>query len=56
MSSVKAFEDGKSGFYRNKVNPYSQKSYLYREWERGYNFSYFENLEKVKKNETRTRR
>lgn len=30
------------GIYNNPVNPYSPKSLLHKEWERGFNRSYFE--------------
>lgn len=29
------------------VNPFKQNSHLYREWQRGFNTAYFDNLRKV---------
>ena len=37
------------------VSPYNSNTMQHREWQRGYNFAYFKQLEKVKKYETRTR-
>jgi len=36
-------------------NPYNSNTMQHREWQRGYNFAYFKQLEKVKRNETRRR-
>ena len=36
-------------------NPYNSNTMQYREWQRGYNFAYFKQLEKVKQNESRRR-
>ena len=36
-------------------NPYNSNTMQYREWQRGYNFAYFKQLEKVKKDESRRR-
>ena len=36
-------------------NPYNSNTMQYREWQRGYNYAYFKQLEKVKQNETRRR-
>lgn len=44
---MKAFEQGKKGFYYNKDNPFKQDTYNYKEWERGFNKAYFENLRKI---------
>jgi hypothetical protein len=41
-----AFESGKIGFKKNMDNPFHPKSDLYKEWERGYNTEYFDNLKK----------
>ena len=49
------FEAGKLGFKRNRSNPFNSNTYSYREWERGYNDAYFENLEKVKAKEAMTK-
>jgi hypothetical protein len=42
-----AFEDGKIGFKKNTGNPFHPKSDLYKEWERGYNKEYFDNLKRL---------
>jgi hypothetical protein len=42
-----AFESGKIGFKKNMYNPFHPKSDLYKEWERGYNTEYFDNLKRV---------
>jgi len=44
---MKAYYEGITGFKGNKTNPYPTDSYKYKEWERGYNNAYFQNLEKV---------
>ena len=36
-------------------NPYNSNTMQHREWQRGYNFAYFKQLEKVKKDESRRR-
>ena len=36
-------------------NPYNSNTMQYREWQRGYNYAYFKQLEKVKQNEFRRR-
>ena len=36
-------------------NPYNSNTMQHREWQRGYNFAYFKQLEKVKKDEFRRR-
>lgn len=47
-----AFDVGRRAFYRGAItNPYRSKSNQYREWERGFNNAYFENLERVKQRE-----
>ena len=52
MKSQKALEKGRKAFRAgNFNNPYGVKSYLRKEWERGFNEAYFENLEKVKRKE-----
>ena len=35
--------------------PYNSNTMQHREWQRGYNFAYFKQLEKVKQNESRRR-
>jgi len=42
-----AFESGKIGFKKNMYNPFHPKSDLYKEWERGYNTEYFDNLKRL---------
>ena len=37
------------------VSPYNSNTMQHREWQRGYNFAYFKNLEKVKRDEVRRR-
>ena len=36
-------------------NPYNSNTMQHREWQRGYNFAYYKQLEKVKQNESRRR-
>ena len=46
------FERGYLDFKRGKVvNPFHQDTMQYREWERGFNAAYAENLKRVKDNE-----
>ena len=40
---------------RNERSPYNYNSMQYREWLRGWNYSYGLNLKKVKSNEVRRR-
>jgi len=43
-----AFVLGKHCFLKLKVNnPYKRTSHLYKEWQRGFNTAYFENLERI---------
>ena len=37
------------------VSPYNPNTMQHREWQRGYNFAYFKNLERVKREEARRR-
>ena len=37
------------------VSPYNENTMQHREWQRGYNFAYFKQLEKVKREEARRR-
>ena len=37
------------------VSPYKENTMQHREWQRGYNFAYFKNLERVKREEARRR-
>ncbi len=41
------FTQGQLGFHQNKTNPYKVDTPAYKEWERGYNSEYFENLKNV---------
>jgi hypothetical protein len=46
------FERGYLDFKRGRVNnPFHSDTMQYREWERGFNAAYFENLKRVKENE-----
>ena len=50
------FSRGVNDFKRGKLNnPYHPNSMQGREWERGFNLSYFQRLERVKQNEVRRR-
>ena len=41
-------EKGYRAFYAGKItNPYKISTSFYKEWERGFNKAYFENLEKL---------
>ena len=41
-------EKGQRAFHRGKLaNPYKPNTSFYKEWERGFNKAYFENLEKL---------
>lgn len=50
---MNAFESGKAGFRKNEANPFKDTTQSYKEWERGYNVAYFENLKKVQERERR---
>ena len=50
------FTKGMSDFKRGKTtNPYHSNSMQSREWLRGFNTSFYQRLERVKKDETRRR-
>jgi len=50
------FSKGMSDFKRGKVvNPYNSNTMQSREWERGFNLSFLQRLERVKKDEARRR-
>ena len=50
------YEQGYSDFKRGRVNsPFHKDTMQYREWNRGFNTAYFENLKKVKEREARGR-
>jgi hypothetical protein len=51
-----ALTKGEEAFFENRANPYTEGSRNYKEWERGFNKSYFSNLEKVKQREQETSR
>jgi len=49
-------EKGYKSFWKgNLSNPYNVDTYRNKEWERGFNKAYFEQLERVKKYENRRR-
>jgi hypothetical protein len=50
---MSVFESGKLGFRKNEANPFGKNSHSHKEWERGYNAAYFENLKKVQERERR---
>ncbi len=49
------YNQGITGFRFNKKNPFPAKTMQHREWQRGYNFAFFKNLERVKREEARRR-
>lgn len=51
-----AYDRGVNGFIRNRTNPFNKDTHSYREWERGYNAAYFDNLAKVKERENAKRK
>ena len=51
---MKSYEYGRQSFFKGKLNsPYKDSTYAFKEWLRGFNRGYFENLEKVKQDEHR---
>ena len=40
-------EEGREGFKENLTNPYSYGTSRYKEWERGFNKTYHENLRRL---------
>jgi len=47
---------GYDGFkYNRSVNPFHEDTMQYREWSRGYNKAYYDNLKRVKDNEAKAR-
>ena len=51
---MRYYNHGMSSFRKGQlVNPYPKDTVKHREWERGFNTAYFENLEKVKEKEKR---
>ena len=50
------YEKGYSDFWRGRVlNPFHKDTMQHREWSRGFNVAYFEQLKKVKEHEARGR-
>jgi len=50
------YEKGYTDFKRGRVsNPFHQDTMQFREWNRGFNVAYFEQLKKVKEYEARGR-
>jgi|TARA_B100000424_G_C22701242_1_gene382424 hypothetical protein len=50
------FEQGYGDFKRGRVgNPFHKDTMQHREWNRGFNKAYFEQLKKVKQHEARAR-
>lgn len=50
-----AFKQGKIDFKNGQVvNPYGSGTSRYRDWDRGFNIAYFDNLGKVKEREQKT--
>jgi len=50
-------EKGYRAFWKgNLINPYNTGTYRNKEWERGFNKAYFEQLKRVKKHESRSKR
>lgn len=48
----KVVQQGHTSFTKgNLVNPYNEGTNKHKQWEFGFNQAYFDNLEKVKKNE-----
>ena len=53
---MKNYEYGRQSFYKGRLNnPLKEGTYGHKEWTRGFNRGYFDNLEKVKQNENRRR-
>jgi len=47
---------GYSGFKRGRIaNPFSEDTMQYREWNRGFNKAFYDNLSRITKDETTTR-
>lgn len=40
-------DQGREGFRKNRKNPFHLSSDRFREWERGYNKAYYENLKRL---------
>tara|TARA_A100001015_G_C14914296_1_gene681716 strand:+ start:584 stop:772 length:189 start_codon:yes stop_codon:yes gene_type:complete len=53
---MKANDKGYKDFTSGRIiNPYNLNTYRHKEWERGFNKAYFEQLKKVKEYEARRR-
>ena len=51
---MKANDKGYKDFTSGRIiNPYNLNTYRHKEWERGFNKAYFEQLKRVKKHESR---
>ena len=51
---MNTFEQGRTAFYKWRItSPYNRDTYNDKEWQRGFNRGYFDNLERVKANEHR---
>tara|TARA_R100001443_G_scaffold116219_2_gene136070 strand:- start:7044 stop:7235 length:192 start_codon:yes stop_codon:yes gene_type:complete len=49
-------DKGKKDFYKGNItNPFNEDTYRNKEWQRGFNMAYFEQLERVKNHENRRR-
>ena len=48
-SSEKFFFKGKKDFYKTETNPYNSETFRGKEWQRGFNKSYFESLKRYEK-------
>jgi hypothetical protein len=53
---MKPFDQGKKGFMTDTVNPYKEGTYNYKEWERGYDQGYYENLSGRRGQEVHTKK
>ena len=49
------YKKGLSAFYRNESSPYKETTMQHREWIRGWNVAYFDNVKRVKNAEARRR-
>lgn len=50
------FERGQSDFYKGRTsNPFPNNTDQHKEWARGFDFAYFDNLKKVKGHESKHR-
>ena len=49
------YKKGINSFYRNEESPYKANTMQHREWIRGWNVAYFDNVKRVKNAEARRR-